>query len=152
MAQLTGPRPHNFDRRTQSYPTKNNFNNISFDVSTIDKNDLKSINIFISGWFECENKRKLERLNEKLKSFVLKNRNPYYFKDMCISIDTVPYRYNGYGYVSYDITLFTTRRFKIDRREMAMIINPLLDKIYDQFFKEPTEFHVEKTKSKKQLV
>ena len=140
-------------RRTQTYPIKNNFTNISFYADTMDRDTLKSVNISMSGWFECENHRKLISLKDKIKSFILRKRNSLYFQEKCIGIETVPVsiKKNAHGFVDYEFTLFTNSKRKIEKREMTMILNPLIEEIYEEFFNEPTDYQVSKNKRKKYL-
>jgi hypothetical protein len=141
-------------RRAQSYPVKNNFNNISFYADTLDRDVLKSVTISMNGWFECDNHRKLTTLKDKIKSFILRKRNPLYFQDKCIAIDTVPVsmKKTSHGFVDYEFTLFTNSKQPVQKREMVMILNPLIEEIYYQFFNEPTDYHVTKNKRKTYLV
>lgn len=141
-------------RRTQTYPIKNNFTNISFYADTMDRDTLKSVNISMSGWFECENHRKLISLKDKIKSFILRKRNSLYFQEKCIGIETVPVsiKKTSHGFVDYEFTLFTNSKRKIEKREMTMILNPLIEEIYNEFFNEPTDYQVSKNKRKKYLV
>jgi hypothetical protein len=143
-----------WSRKSQHYKIKNNFENISFYAETMDKEVLKSVTITMNGWFECENYRKLSSLKDKIKSFILRNRNSLYFQDKCIGIETVPVsiKKTSYGFVDYEFTLFTNSKLPIEKREMVMILNPLIEEIYNEFFNEPTHFHVSKNKREKQLI
>ena len=140
-------------RRAQSYSIKNNFTNISFNADTMDRDTLKSVNISMGGWFECENHRKLTTLKDKIKSFIIRKRNSLYFQEKCIGIETVPVsmKKTSNGYVSYEFTLFTNSKRKIEKREMTMILNPLIEEIYNEFFNEPTDYSVTKTRRKRYL-
>lgn len=141
-------------KKGQSYKIKNNFTNIAFHAETLDKEVLKSVTITMNGWFECENYRKLISLKDKIKSFILKRRNPLYFQEKCIGIETVPVsiKKTSHGFVDYEFTLFTNSKRPIQKQEMAMILNPLIEEIYEQFFNEPTDYHVSKNKKQKYLV
>lgn len=140
--------------RTQTYPIKNNFTNISFNADTMDRDVLKSVSISMSGWFECDNYRRLTTLKDKIKNFIMRKRNSLYFQEKCIAIETVPVtlKKNSNGYVSYEFTLFTNSKRPISKHEMTMILNPLIEEIYDEFFKQPTDYHVTKSRKKNYVV
>ena len=76
-----------------------------------------------------------------------------YFQEKCIGIETVPVslKKTSYGFVDYEFTLFTNSKQPIHKQEMAMILNPLIEEIYEKFFNEPTDYYVSKNKRKTYL-
>jgi hypothetical protein len=132
--------------------TKNNFNNINFDVQTIDKVDFKSLILSMNGWFivdvDYKPHRKMEKLLQQIKNTIKLNSNKHYFNGMLIDVAEIPYTFEkqSTGYVTFEYTLFVNKGIKFNKQELTTLMNEMIDLIYNDYFKEPIDFDVYKTR------
>jgi hypothetical protein len=132
--------------------TKNNFNNINFDVQTIDKVDFKSLILSMNGWFivdvDYKPHRKMEKLLQQIKNTIKLNSNKHYFNGMLIDVAEIPYTFEkqSTGYVTFEYTLFVNKGIKFNKQELTTLMNEMIDLIYNDYFKEPIDFDVYKNR------
>jgi hypothetical protein len=50
------------------------------------------------------------------------------------------------GFLNLDYTIFVNRGVKFDKREITMLMNELIDKIYNEYFEETKDFDVFKSR------
>jgi hypothetical protein len=140
----------NLPKKGSVLKTKNNFNNINFEVQTIDKVDFKSLILSIGGWFvlnvDYKATRKMEKLLQQIKNTIKLNSNKHYFNGMLIDVAEIPYTFEEQktGYVSFEYTLFVNKGIKYNKQELTTLMNEMIDLIYKDYFKEPIDFDVYK--------
>ena len=132
--------------------TKNNFDNIKFEVQTIDKVDFKSLILGIEGCFivdvDYKPHRKIEKLLQQIKNTIKLNCNKHYFNGMIIDVAEIPFTFEAQstGYVTFEYTLFVNKGIKFRKEELTTLMNEMIDLIYKDYFKEPIDFDVYKTR------
>jgi hypothetical protein len=142
----------NLPKKGSVLKTKNNFDNINFEVQTIDKVDFKSLILSFEGWFivdvEYKPHRKMEKLLQQIKNTIKLNSNKHYFNGMLIDVIEIPYTFEaqGTGYVTFEYTLFVNKGIKFNKQELTTLMNEMIDLIYNDYFKEPLDFDVYKNR------
>jgi hypothetical protein len=142
----------NLPKKGSVLKTKNNFDNINFEVQTIDKVDFKSLILSINGWFivdvDYKPHRKMEKLLQQIKNTIKLNSNKHYFNGMLIDVIEIPYTFEtqSTGYVTFEYTLFVNKGIKFNKQELTTLMNEMIDLIYNDYFKEPIDFDVYKTR------
>jgi hypothetical protein len=142
----------NLPKKGSVLKTKNNFDNINFEVQTIDKVDFKSLILSIAGWFivdvDYKATRKMEKLLQQIKNTIKLNSNKHYFNGMLIDVIEIPYTFEAQatGYVTFEYTLFVNKGIKFNKQELTTLMNEMIDLIYNDYFKEPIDFDVYKNR------
>jgi hypothetical protein len=74
--------------------------------------------------------------------------NKHYFNGMIIDVDSLPHTFEeqATGYVTFEYTLFVNKGIKYNKKEMTMVMNELIKVIHNDYFKEPADFDVYKTR------
>ena len=135
-----------------TFNVKNNFENIIFTSETVDRVNFKSISLFMGSWFivdtDYKATRKMEKLLQQIKNTINLNMNKHYFNGMIIDVAEIPFTFDEQktGYVSFEYTLFVNKGVKFNRQEITMVLNDLIDVIYNDYFKEPIDFNCYKTR------
>ena len=130
----------------RTFEVKNNFDNIGFTCETVDKVNFKSVMLFMNAWFimtsDVKPKRKIEKLLEQIKCLIKTNTNKHYFNGMMIDVAEIPFTFDNQksGYITFEYTLFVNKGVIFDKKEITMVMNDLIQKIYDEFFKETIDF------------
>jgi hypothetical protein len=130
----------------------NNYPNINFSSETIDKVNFKSIILTMNGWFtvnvDYKSHRKIEKLLQQITNTIKLNSNKHYFNGMIIDVANIPdtFEEQSTGYVTFEYTIFVNRGIKFNKREMTMVMNEMIKKIYNDYFKEPMDFDVYKNR------
>jgi hypothetical protein len=139
-------------KKGATFNVKNNYDNLNVSCETIDKIEFKSIILSFEGWFivdvEYKPHRKMEKLLQQIKNTIKLNSNKHYFNGMLIDVIEIPYTFEGQstGYVTFEYTLFVNRGIKFNKTEMTMVMNEMIKKIYNDYFKEPADFDVYKNR------
>jgi hypothetical protein len=142
----------NLPKKGSVLKTKNNFDNINFEVQTIDKVDFKSLILSVNGWFivdvDYKPHRKMEKLLQQIKNTIKLNSNKHYFNGMLIDVAEIPYTFEtqSTGYVTFEYTLFVNKGIKFNKQEITMVMNEMIKVIHNDYFKEPIDFDVYKTR------
>ena len=142
----------NLPKKGSVLKTKNNFDNINFEVQTIDKVDFKSLILSVNGWFivdvDYKPHRKMEKLLQQIKNTIKLNSNKHYFNGMLIDVAEIPYTFEtqSTGYVTFEYTLFVNKGIKFNKQELTTLMNEMIDLIYNDYFKEPIDFDVYKNR------
>ena len=135
-----------------TFNVKNNFDNISVSCETIDKVNFKSVMLNMSSWFivdtDYKATRKMEKLLQQIKNTINLNMNKHYFNGMIIDVAEIPFTFNEQktGYVTFEYTLFVNKGVKFNKQEITMVLNDLIDLIYNDYFREPIDFSCYKTR------
>ena len=135
-----------------TFNVKNNFDNISVSCETIDKVNFKSVMLNMSSWFivdtDYKATRKMEKLLQQIKNTINLNMNKHYFNGMIIDVDSLPetFQDKGTGYVTFEYTLFVNKGIKFNKQEITMVMNDIIGLIYNDYFREPIDFDVYKTR------
>ena len=135
-----------------TFNVKNNFDNISVSCETIDKVTFKSVMLNMSSWFivdtDYKATRKMEKLLQQIKNTINLNMNKHYFNGMIIDVSEIPFTFNEQktGYVTFEYTLFVNKGVKFNKQEITMVLNDLIDLIYNDYFREPIDFSCYKTR------
>ena len=135
-----------------TFNVKNNFDNISVSCETMDKVTFKSVMLNMSSWFivdtDYKATKKMEKLLQQIKNTINLNMNKHYFNGMIIDVAEIPYTFEAQstGYVTFEYTLFVNKGVKFNRQEITMVLNDLIDVIYNDYFKEPIDFSCYKTR------
>jgi hypothetical protein len=143
---------YNLSKKGCTFNVKNNFDNISISCETIDKVNFKSVILFMGSWFivdtDYKSTRKMEKLLQQIKNTINLNMNKHYFNGMIIDVAEIPFTFDEQktGYVSFEYTLFVNKGVKFNRQEITMVLNDLIDVIYNDYFKEPIDFNCYKTR------
>jgi hypothetical protein len=130
----------------------NNYPNINFSSETIDKVNFKSIILTMNGWFtvnvDYKSHRKIEKLLQQITNTIKLNSNKHYFNGMIIDVANIPdtFEEQSTGYVTFEYTIFVNRGIKFNKKEMTMVMNEMIKKIYNDYFKEPMDFDVYKNR------
>jgi len=142
----------NLPKKGSVFQVKNNFENINFGSETIDKIEFKSVILTMGGWFivntDYKPKRKMEKLLQQIKNTIKLNMNKHYFNGMIIDVDSIPYTFDEQadGYVTFEYTLFVNKGIKFNKEEITMVMNEMIKVIHNDYFKEPIDFDVYKTR------
>lgn len=142
----------NLKKKGCTFIIKNNYNNVSFTSETVDKIDFKSVVLTMSSWFivdkDTKPTRKIKKLLQKIKKTINLNLNKHYFNGMIIDVDSFPFTFEekGTGYVIFEYTLFVNKGVKFNKEEITMVMNELIDVVYNEHFKHPIDFDVYKNK------
>ena len=142
----------NLPKKGSVFQVKNNFENINFGSETIDKIEFKSVILTMGGWFivntDYKPKRKMEKLLQQIKNTIKLNMNKHYFNGMIIDVDSIPYTFDEQadGYVTFEYTLFVNKGIKYNKKEITMVMNEMIKVIHNDYFKEPIDFDVYKTR------
>ena len=74
--------------------------------------------------------------------------NKHYFNGMIIDVDSLPetFQDKGTGYVTFEYTLFVNKGVKFNKQEITMVMNDIIGLIYNDYFREPIDFDVYKTR------
>jgi hypothetical protein len=142
----------NLPKKGSVFQVKNNFENINFGSETIDKIEFKSVILTMGGWFivntDYKPKRKMEKLLQQIKNTIKLNMNKHYFNGMIINVDSIPYTFDEQadGYVTFEYTLFVNKGIKYNKKEITMVMNEMIKVIHNDYFKEPIDFDVYKTR------
>jgi hypothetical protein len=143
---------YNLPKKGSVFQVKDNFENINFGSETIDKIEFKSVILTMGGWFivntDYKPKRKIEKLLQQIKNTIKLNMNKHYFNGMIIDVDSIPYTFDeqGTGYVTFEYTLFLNKGIKYNKKEITMVMNEMIKVIHNDYFKEPADFDVYKTR------
>lgn len=135
-----------------TFNVKNNFDNIVFTSETMDKVTFKSVILNMSSWFivdtDYKATRKMEKLLQQIKNTINLNMNKHYFNGMIIDVAEIPFTFNEQktGYVTFEYTMFVNKGVKFNKQEITMVLNDLIDVIYNDYFKEPIDFSCYKTR------
>ena len=135
-----------------TFNVKNNFDNISVSCETIDKVTFKSVMLNMSSWFivdtDYKATRKMEKLLQQIKNTINLNMNKHYFNGMIIDVAEIPFTFDEQktGYVTFEYTLFVNKGVKFNKQEITMVLNDLIDLIYNDYFREPIDFSCYKTR------
>ena len=149
---MRDPKYSNLQKKGCSFNINNNYDKVSFSSDTIDKVDFKTIVLTISGWFivtsDTKPTRVMNKLCENIKLKTIQTFNEYYFSNRIIDIVTTPDTFNEMrsGFLNLDYTIFVNRGVKFDKREITMLMNELIDKIYNEYFEETKDFDVFKSR------
>jgi hypothetical protein len=133
-------------KKGATFNVKNNYDNLNVSCETVDKIELKSIILSFNSWFIAETDykptRKMEKLLQQIKNTIKLNMNKHFFNGMIIDVAEIPYTFDEMksGYVSFEYTLFTNKNIRYNREEITMVMNELIDLIYNDYFKEPIDF------------
>jgi hypothetical protein len=67
---------------------------------------------------------------------------------MIIDVANIPdtFEEQSTGYVTFEYTIFVNRGIKFNKREMTMVMNEMIKKIYNDYFKETLDFDVYKNR------
>jgi hypothetical protein len=142
----------NLPKKGSVFQVKDNFENINFGSETIDKIEFKSVILTMGGWFivntDYKPKRKMEKLLQQIKNTIKLNMNKHYFNGMIIDVDSIPYTFDEQadGYVTFEYTLFVNKGIKYNKKEITMVMNEMIKVIHNDYFKEPIDFDVYKTR------
>ena len=143
---------YNLKKKGCTFNIKNNYDNVSFTSETVDKVVLKSVVLTMSSWFIVDTNtkptRKIKKLLEKIKKTINLNLNKHYFNGMIIDVDSFPFTFEekGTGYVVFEYTLFVNKGITFNKEEITMVINELIDVVYNEHFKHPIDFDVYKSR------
>jgi len=143
---------HNLPKKGSVFQVKDNFENINFGSETIDKIDFKSVILTMGGWFivntDYKPHRKMEKLLQQIKNTIKLNSNKHYFNGMLIDVIEIPHTFEtqATGYVTFEYTLFVNKGVKFNKQEITMVMNDLIKVIHNDYFKEPIDFDVYKTR------
>ena len=135
-----------------TFNVKNNFDNISVSCETIDKVTFKSVMLNMTSWFivdtDYKATRKIEKLLQQIKNTINLNMNKHYFNGMIIDVAQIPFSFDEQktGYVTFEYTLFVNKGVKFNKQEITMVLNDLIDLIYNDYFREPIDFNCYKTR------
>ena len=135
-----------------TFNVKNNFDNIVFTSETMDKVSFKSVMLTMGSWFivdtDYKATRKMEKLLQQIKNTINLNMNKHYFNGMIIDVAEIPFTFNEQktGYVTFEYTMFTNKGVKFNKQEITMVLNDLIDVIYNDYFREPIDFSCYKTR------
>jgi hypothetical protein len=106
----------------------------------------------MSSWFivdtDYKATRKMEKLLQQIKNTINLNMNKHYFNGMIIDVSEIPFTFNEQktGYVTFEYTLFVNKGVKFNKQEITMVLNDLIDLIYNDYFREPIDFSCYKTR------
>jgi hypothetical protein len=143
---------YNLPKKGALLKVNNKYENINFSSETIDKVNFKSMILSMNGWFtvntDYKPQRKVEKLLQQIKNTIKLNMNKHYFNGMIIDVPHIPETFEGQstGYVTFEYTLFVNRGIKFNKKEMTMVMNEMIKKIYNDYFKEPADFDVYKNR------
>lgn len=141
---------YNLPKKGCTFNVKNKFENITFSSETIDKVGFKSVILTMGGWFivhtDYKPNRKIKKLLQQIKNTINLNMNKHYFNGMIIDVDSSPLTFEeqGTGYVTFEYTLFVNKGVRFNKQEITMVMNELIDVIYNDYFREPVDFDVYK--------
>lgn len=141
---------YNLPKKGCTFQVKDKFKNINFSSETIDKVGFKSVILTMSGWFivhtDYKPNRKIKKLLQQIKNTINLNMNKHYFNGMIIDVDSLPttFEEQGTGYVTFEYTLFVNKGVRFNKQEITMVMNELIDVIYNDYFREPVDFDVYK--------
>lgn len=150
---MRDPKYSNVEKKGCSFNIKNNYDNISFTSETIDKLDFKTITLTFGSWFiitsDTKPTRIVNKLCETIKLKTIQKFNNYYFSNRIIDIVTTPdtFNDNGTGYLTFDYTIFVNRGIKFDKKELTILMDELIKDIYKNYFEEPTDFQIYKSRT-----
>jgi hypothetical protein len=67
---------------------------------------------------------------------------------MLIDVIEIPYTFElqSTGYVTFEYTLFVNKGIKFNKQELTTLMNEMIKKIYNDYFKEPVDFDVYKNR------
>ena len=90
----------------------------------------------------------MEKLLQQIKNTIKLNSNKHYFNGMLIDVAEIPYTFESQstGYVTFEYTLFVNKGIKFNKQELTTLMNEMIDLIYNDYFKEPIDFDVYKTR------
>ena len=135
-----------------TFNVRDNFENVTFSSETIDKVNFKSVILTMGGWFivntDYKPDRKIKKLLQQIKNTINLNMNKHYFNGMIIDVDSLPetFKDKGTGYVTFEYTLFVNKGVKFNKQEITMVMNDIIGLIYNDYFREPIDFDVYKTR------
>ena len=142
----------NTQKKGSVFKTKNNFDNLTIECQTIDRIDFKSVILTFGGWFIVDEnikpKRRLVKLLEDIIKTIKLNSNKHYFNNMLIDLAEIPDTFDAQrtGYVPLEYTMFINKETKFNKQEMTMLMNEMIDVVYEKHFKEPVGFVVYKNR------
>lgn len=120
------------------------YDNINITCNTVDKDNLKSIYIIVSGYFDLD-EEELIGLRRKIGKTIRQSIDPKVFYNQKI-IEIEETRDNGdMTYGGFEYTIFLSKDNKIEWRELQTYTKEIMDLIHQQYFINP-EFKVCKTK------
>ena len=143
---------YNLPKKGSVLKVNNNYENINFSSETIDKVNFKSMILSMNGWFivntDYKPQRKVEKLLQQIKNTIKLNMNKHYFNGMIIDVPHIPETFEEQktGYITFEYTLFVNRGIKFNKTEMTMVMNEMIKRIYNDYFKEPADFDVYKNR------
>lgn len=143
---------YNLPKKGSTLNVYNNYENINFESQTIDKVNFKSMILTMGGWFIVEENikptRKLNKLLQQVKNTIQLNLNKHYFNGMIIDVAEIPYTFEVQktGYVTFEYTIFVNKGIRYNKQEMTMVMNEIIKRIYDDYFRTPVDFDVYKTR------
>ena len=142
----------NLKKKGCTFSVRDNFENITFSSETIDKVGFKSVILSMGGWFivntDYKPHRKIKKLLQQIKNTINLNMNKHYFNGMIIDVAEIPFTFDEQktGYVTFEYTLFVNKGVKFNKQEITMVLNDLIDLIYNDYFREPIDFSCYKTR------
>lgn len=140
-------------KKGATFNVKNNYDNLNVSCETVDKLELKSIILCMNSWFishtDYKPTRKMEKLLQQIKNTINLNMNKHFFNGMIIDVIELPYTFDETkcGYVTFEYTLFTNKNIRYNRKEITMVMNELIKIIYNDYFKEPVDFTICKSRT-----
>ena len=135
-----------------TFNVRDNFENVTFSSETIDKVGFNSVILSMGGWFivntDYKPDRKIKKLLQQIKNTINLNMNKHYFNGMIIDVDSLPntFEEQATGYVTFEYTLFVNKGIKFNKQEITMVMNDIIGLIYNDYFREPIDFDVYKTR------
>ena len=142
----------NLKKKGCTFSVRDNFENVTFSSETIDKVGFNSVILSMGGWFivntDYKPHRKIKKLLQQIKNTINLNMNKHYFNGMIIDVDSLPetFQDKGTGYVTFEYTLFVNKGVKFNKQEITMVMNDIIGVIYNDYFREPIDFDVYKTR------
>ena len=143
---------YNLKKKGCTFSVRDNFENVTFSSETIDKVGFNSVILSMGGWFivntDYKPHRKIKKLLQQIKNTINLNMNKHYFNGMIIDVAEIPHTFEAQstGYVTLEYTMFVNKGIKYNKQEITMVMNDIIGVIYNDYFREPIDFDVYKTR------